>query len=192
MPARLAFSLALVLCVGCSGSGDDGVDGGAVDASGPPPDASAQCVATSDVEVGVCQLADDSPCTGASDPGQRFVALAEGGTVPTVVGFQGLGMFALGIRTRGIEPGDPNVPEGLPAVDFGLFDENGQIVASYQRDVAFMAVAGDAGLYEMLSVYLVVGSGPELVGKALKVTGTVVDASGTTKCGTRNFIGAAL
>lgn len=197
---RLAV-IASLLVLGCGNAGvavdaARPIDASAHD-SGPRPDAYVEDApvvfddggACGALEIGRCGLVDGGLCVGAPDEPAVFVPMVSGDPVPLVTGPQGASMFVLGVRTRGIDPGEPSMPASRtnPTVEIHVLDAAGTELAVYRGRTTFAPDGADPTLLVQPHFFVVTdGAARDLVG-TLSAVASLYDATGATRCGTLAF-----
>jgi hypothetical protein len=97
-------------------------------------------------------------------------------------------MFVFSARTRDIEPGDPQDPASTanPLLEIRIVDAGGTLLAHYRARIAFADAGG--GLLEAVGLFVIIDGPPGgLGGQVLEAIGTLTDAAGAQRCGTRVF-----
>lgn len=183
----VALAFALVASLGACDSNAHGL----ADAHPPSTDANADCLASPTLTIGGCQLLGTTePCTGVAGEQVEFVPIPDGGSIKMVIGPQGLTMFILGIRTSGIDPGDPSnvISQDNPSIDISLLGNGGEM-GRYRARTPF-SVANDP-LVEANGLFVVVEGQPsDFDGFAVSAYANVVDKNGVTRCGGLQFVAA--
>jgi hypothetical protein len=183
----IATGIALAACG--SPEADGTVDGAVPGADG----STAACTDTVGLAIGRCVEEGGGPCSSVTDAQPHFEALATGGTVPLIVGFQGAPMFALAVRATGIDPGTEGDIGGQPRVEAQLFDGANQNLSNYSVTIPMTPVGAEADTYEWLYVFLALpGAGNELEGQPLSAELRVEDSADTVRCDSLEFTADAL
>lgn len=183
---RIGLTYLALLALGCAG-GDDAVGDG--DGDG---DAGFQtCLEANEATIGRCVVdATGAACTSSNEDDQRFEAITEGSMVPMSLGFQGLNMFPMAIRTTAIDPGGQNDPELDPQVNARLA-QGGAELTGYMNRVPFTDAGG--GELETLHTFMVIQIGAEdLVGADLVMDVVVTDVNNEMRCGRLGFVGGQI
>jgi hypothetical protein len=122
----------------------------------------------------------------------EFVDAPNGAGVEVQQGGQGGRHLWLSVRVSGLDPGNPLLPNSPtnPLVRIVTTDEIGAVLSDITLQVGFRAVAGLAGVYEILSwtEYLSICACAVVTGETLTVTVTVTDAAGVVATDARTWV----
>lgn len=189
---------ALLVVGGCADESGphERTDGGtdAIDGHAPLRDAAyvGEDGATGWLELGACELASTGdPCTGDSGEEGVYALRDAGDDMHLVTGPQGASMIVFAARAMDIEPGDPESPYSTdnPLVEIRLFDvDTDDEMALLRSRAAFVAEPGTPGLYQNLSLFVVMEGIVGLDGMDLRAEATLQDNQGRRREGSLPFV----
>ncbi len=159
------------------------------DADPNQPDSMAPICPEDSLEIGGCQqLPGGGACTGSPED-TVFVSVPDNGSIPIVLGPQGLDMMVFSLRTGGIDPGDLDNPASTdrPKVSIFLYRADEEAMGRYTGRPSFLSVGSGDVTQEAVGVFLLIEDAVAN-GDAFHAVAEVSDQNGEYRCGNLEFL----